>query len=165
MTCTMKGAHARLFEASKYSGANDEVILCGYPSIRVPGARDDQRSLRLIEAHEERPKTKSVFQARSNNSRLGLSIHVTLVGCVSRDLASYIKAGRAIDQGQAIHSHQNPDEISSSSNLCNPHIHTINTDKQEVGVLPHSRALNLGKSRLSAVDSTNTTRSLPHNQP
>ena len=119
----------------------------------------------LIEAHEERPKTKSVFQARSNNSRLRLSIHVTLVGCVSRDLASYIKAGRVIDQGEAIHSHQNLDEISRSSNSCNLHIQTINTDKQEVGVLPHSRALNLGKSSLSAVDSTDTTRSLPHTQP
>ena len=119
----------------------------------------------LIEAHEGRPKTKSVFQVRSSYSRLRLSIHVTLVGCVSRDLASYIKAGRVIDQGEAIHSHQNLDEISSSSNLCNPNIHTINTDKQEVRVLPHSRALNLGKSSLSAVDSTDTTRSLPHNQP
>ena len=119
----------------------------------------------LIEAHEGRPKTKSAFQVRSSYGWLRLSIHVTLVGYVSRDPASYIKAGRVIDQGQAIHSHQNLHEISSSSNPCNPHIHTINTDKQEVGVLPHSRALNLGKSSLSAIDFTDTTRSLPHNQP
>ena len=25
----------------------DEVIVCGYPSIRVPGARDDQRSPKI----------------------------------------------------------------------------------------------------------------------
>ena len=47
MTCTINGAHARFFESSKYSGANDEVILCGYPSLRVPGARDDQRSPKI----------------------------------------------------------------------------------------------------------------------
>ena len=119
----------------------------------------------LIEAHEGRPKTKSVFQVRSNNSRLRLSIHVTLVGYVSRDPASYIKAGRVIDQGKQSIATKNLDEIYCSSNPCNLHIQIINTDKQEVVVLPHSRALNLGKSSLSAVDSTDTTRSLPHNQP
>ena len=79
----------------------------------------------LIEAREERPKTKSAFQFRSSYSRLKLSIHVTLVGYVSRDPASYIKAGRVIDQGQAIHSNQNPDEINNSPDPCNPDIHDI----------------------------------------
>ena len=54
----------------------------------------------LIKAHEGRPETKSVIQVRSSYSRLRFSIHVTLVGYVSRDPASYIKAGRVIDQGK-----------------------------------------------------------------
>ena len=66
----MKGARARFFESSKYSGANDEVMLRGYLNVEVPGARDDQRSPRLLEAHEGRPKTKSNSQVRIRHSRL-----------------------------------------------------------------------------------------------
>ena len=41
MTCTYERVHARFFESAKYSGATDMGIHIGYPTIRVPGARDD----------------------------------------------------------------------------------------------------------------------------
>ena len=41
MTCTYERVHARFFESDKYSGATDMGIHLGYPTMRVPGARND----------------------------------------------------------------------------------------------------------------------------
>ena len=41
MTCTYERVHARFFESDKYLGATDRDIPFGYPTMRVPGARDD----------------------------------------------------------------------------------------------------------------------------
>ena len=41
MTCTYERVHARFFESDKYSRATDKDIHLGYPTVRVPGTRDD----------------------------------------------------------------------------------------------------------------------------
>ena len=41
MTCTYERVHARFFESDKYSGATDKGIHLEYPTMRVPGARND----------------------------------------------------------------------------------------------------------------------------
>ena len=62
MTCTDEVVHARFFESDKYSGATDGVIPLGYPSMSVPGARDNWGPITqsLLEAQDRMPKENGV---------------------------------------------------------------------------------------------------------